>query len=132
MLSTATWMIRSSWWKVLLKFVFFLADGIKQNWDLLQEAFNHIYIDAKNLTWLKEQCLLNRVQSAQESVKVYITDVRQKCGQLQKGEADTKTIILRGLLPEIKAFVIGQQLDTLDDLEAKARLEESIESMKPK
>ena len=109
-----------------------LADGIKQNWDLLQEAFNHKYIDANNLTWLKEQCLLNRVQSPRESVEVYITDVRQKCSQLQKGEAETKTIILRGLLPEIKAFVIGQQPETLDDLEAKTRLAESIESMKPK
>ena len=71
-------------------------------------------------TWLKEQCLLNRVQSPWESVEVYMTDVRQKCGQLQKGEAETQTIILRGLLPEIKAFVIGQQPETLDDLKANA------------
>ena len=66
-----------------------LTDGIKQNWDLLQEAFNHKYIDANNLTWLKEQCLLNRDQSPRKSVEVYITDVRQKCSQLQKGEAET-------------------------------------------
>ena len=58
--------------------------------------------------------------------------MRQKCNQLQKSEIETKSIIFRGLLPEIKPFIIGQQPETLDDLEAKARLAESIESMKPR
>ena len=69
-------------------------------------------------------------QDAQEAAQA--DDVRQKCNQLQKGEMETKSIILRGLLPEIKAFVTGHQPETLDDLEAKVRLAESIESMKPK
>ena len=109
-----------------------LADAVKQDWDQLRAAFTEKYINANNVAWLKEQGLLARVQGRQEPVEVYITDVRQKCNQLQKGEMETKSIILRGLLPEIKAFVIGHQPETLDDLEAKARLAESIESMKPK
>ena len=109
-----------------------LEDAVKQNWGQLKEAFMEKYVNANNLTWLKEQGLLARVQDQKEAVEVYITDVRQKCNQLQKGEAETKSIILRGLLPEIKAFVIGQQPQTLDDLEAKAKLAESIENMKPK
>lgn len=109
-----------------------LADAVKQNWGQLRGAFMEKYVDGDNLTWLKEQGLLARIQGPQEAVEVYITDVRQKCNQLQKGEAETKSIILRGLLPEIKAFVIGQQPQTLDDLEEKAKLAESIENVKPR
>ena len=109
-----------------------LAEAIRGDWDQVLAAFNEKYVNANNLNWLKEQGLFARVQGPSESVESYITDVRQKCNQLQKGEPETKSIILRGLLPAIKAFVIGQQPANLEELETKARLAESIENLKPK
>ena len=109
-----------------------LTDTVRGEWAQLLEAFNEKYVNANNLNWLKEQALFARVQGAGESVETYITDVRQKCNQLQKSEPETKSIILRGLLPAIKAFVIGQQPANLEELETKARLAESIENLKPK
>ena len=109
-----------------------LPEAVRGNWQQLQEAFNQKYINANNLHWLKEQGLFARVQGREESVESYITDVRQRCSQLQKGEAETRSIILRGLLPGIKAFVIGQQPADLEEVELKAKLAESIENLKPK
>ena len=93
-----------------------LLEGAAEVWyaslpdDVQQESFNEKFINANNLNWVKEQ----------------------RCNQLQKGEAETRSIILRGLLPNIKAFVIGHQPETLDDLESKARLAESVEKLKPR
>ena len=108
-----------------------LANAVKANWGQLEAAFTAKYINANHLNWLKEQHLFARMQAPGECVESYITDVRQKCNQLQKGEGETRSIILRGLLPSIKAFVISQQPETLDELEAKAKLAESIEELKP-
>ena len=41
-------------------------------------------------------------------------------------------VVIYALRIEVKAFVIGQQPQTLDDLEEKAKLAESIETMKSK
>ena len=109
-----------------------LAEAVRNNWQQLHDAFTQKYINANNLNWLKEQGLFARVQGHGESVESYITDVRQRCSQLQKGEAETRSIILRGLLPGIKAFVIGQQPANLEEVELKAKLAESIENLKPK
>ena len=109
-----------------------LGNEVKTNWHQLEQAYRQKYIAANNLNWLKEQGLFARIQAPGELVETYITDVRQKCDQLQKGEAETRSIILRGLQPTIKAFVIGQQPATLEDLETKAKLAESIEKITPK
>ena len=109
-----------------------LPNAIRGNWDQLENAFTEKYIDANHLNWLKEQGLFARVQAPGENVESYVTDVRQRCNQLQKGDAETRSIIIRGLLPAIKAFAIGQQPETLDDLETKANLAESIEDIKPR
>ena len=91
-----------------------LSEAMRENWQQLQEAFNQKYINANNLHWLKQPGLFARVQGHGESVESYITDVRLRCSQLQKGEGETRSIILRGLLPGIKAFVTCQQLADLE------------------
>ena len=53
-----------------------LADAVKQDCDQLRAAFTEKYINANNITCLKEQGLLARIQGPQEPVEGYITDVR--------------------------------------------------------
>ena len=106
-----------------------LPQVVKNDWDRLEEAFNQKYIDGNNLNWVKEQDWYTRVQRKDESVESYIMDIRQKCHQLQKGDAETRSLIVRGLLPPIKAaFVLGQQPENSEELEEKTKLAETIEN----
>jgi len=107
-----------------------LALENRNNWVNTEQQFRNKFINANNLNWVKEQSLLTRVQGKNEKVETYIADIRVKCNQLNKTEDETKSIMIRGLLPNIRAFVIGQQPQNLDAAESKARLAESIENMK--
>ena len=71
-----------------------LPQVVKNDWDRLEEAFNQKYMDGNNLNWVKEQDLFTRVQRKGESVESYIMDIRQKCHQLRKGDAETRSLIL--------------------------------------
>ena len=100
--------------------------------DRLEKAFNQKYIEGNNLNWVKEQDLFTTVQRKGESVELYIMDIRQKCHQLQTGDAETRSLILQGLLPTIKAFVLGQQQENSEQFEEKAKLAETIENLNPR
>ena len=97
-----------------------LPEAVHGNWVQILEAFNQKYANANNLNWLKEHGLLDRVQGLNEIAEASIADVRQKRNQLTIKEPEK--IILRGLFPPIKAFVIGQQPANLEELEMEARL----------
>ena len=71
-----------------------LPQVVKNDWGGLEEAFNQKYININNLNWVKEQDWFTRVQRKGESVESYIMDIRQKYHQLQKGDAETRSLIL--------------------------------------
>lgn len=75
-----------------------------------------------DLKWTKELKLLERRQKAGESVDDYLDDINHLCSRLEKSSDERMSIILRGLRPEIRKFVIGKRPSSLSDMLSWARL----------
>ena len=105
-----------------------LPADITANLNSLKEKLVSTYSLSRNALWQKERQLFNRLQGPTESVKEYITIMRASCRDLDVSEAQLVRIICGGLREELRPFILGKNLQTVDEVIAAAT---QIESAAP-
>jgi len=88
---------------------------------LLEEHFQ-----GKTWQWSVQSKLLARTQMQDESLDNYASSIMVACRQLQKGDSEMQDIFIRGLLPEIRAFVMSQKPKSFQESFDAAKLGYSI------
>ena len=66
------------------------------------------------------------MQKADESVDIYIVDIKTKCSRLGKSPEEVMSHRVRGLEPDIKSFVLSADSVDIEEADANARLGEAI------
>jgi hypothetical protein len=107
-----------------------LIDGVRQDWDQLSAAFL-VEFAGESIRFILEQTLEERKQKEGEKTNTYISEVLRITQYLQKEEHEVCRILVKGLLPEIKRFVIGSNPKTLTETVQKIRLAETVSSIQP-
>ena len=102
-----------------------LPADCKDDWDKLKEEFEKTFGGTEN-QWMLEQRLDNRSQKRGEQADDYIQDMLQQAQRLRKSNEETKKLIIRGLQPAIKRYVLGQNPKSLDATLEAVRLGETI------
>ena len=103
-----------------------LANPVKTNYIQLIAAFRAKYINLPGLTFIRETEILNRQQRDDESVEHFFAEIRSRCAALNNNEAEVRSIVLRGLKPNIRAFTLSSGVQDLDAIESKSCLAESL------
>lgn len=104
-----------------------LADGSKDTIDNILTHFETKFISSAK--WSNNHALVNRRQGKDEKIDVYIYAIKLLCTQLTKSSADTINYIIMGLRPNIKAFVITHNPQTLEECERLCVLGETVLSL---
>ena len=76
--------------------------------------------------WSIESKLLTRKQLTTESLDDYASTIMVACKQLKKPENEMQNIFIRGLLPELRGFVLSQKPESFSTAVDAARLGLSI------
>ncbi len=96
----------------------------KANWAAFRVAFLNAYA-GDNAQWMLEQQLDDRKQGKNESVELYINDVLKLAKRLNKDDNHIRQVLVRGLQPEVKSYVIGQNPQGLQQTLEKIKLGET-------
>lgn len=88
---------------------------------LLREKFN-----SPASLWLVRQQLDQRKMGPTESVATYSADIRRQCQQLRIPKAEWVHILLRGLRPDLRSYLVLQQPQTYEEAEQMATLKEAV------
>ena len=109
------------WWSSL-------ADADKANWAAFRVAFLNAFA-GDGEQWMLEQQLEDRKQGKDELVEFYINDVIKLAKRLNKDDNDIRQVLIRGLQPGIKSYVIGQNPQGLAQTVEKIKLGETALNM---
>lgn len=101
-----------------------LENDIKNDFQLLKANFLERF--KLRFALEEEEALLKRKQRTGESVEKYMTDIQERCLRLKKSSDTLKTCLMRGLLPSIKQYVIGQRPETPEDVWERAKIGETM------
>lgn len=107
-----------------------LDDAVKNDWAQFRQNFEN-HFGGQNVQYLLEQKLVERRQQPNELTEQYVHDIMQLAQRLRKGDNEIKQILLRGLRSDIKAFVIGQNPQTLADTLQKIKLGDTVSTINP-
>ena len=105
-----------------------LPADITADLNTLKEKLVGTYSLSRNALWQKERQLFNRLQGPTESVNDYITTMRASCRDLDVSEAQLVRLICGGLREELRPFILGKNLQTVDEVITAAT---QIESATP-
>lgn len=98
-----------------------LGDAQKATFDALKQTFIDYFVTSRP-KYAMEQELMNTDQRPGQTVDDFAADIQSKCSLLGKSDEDRRTYFVRGLLPELKAFVIARDCTTYEDALKTARL----------
>ena len=118
-------------------FPLYLKDSAVMWYDAVPEAIQKKYADLKKTfmdrfmptsinSWKESGVFLNTKQGPNQSVEEFCEEVHRLAVPLKKGEQDIKDVIIRGLLPHIRQFVLTKDHSTLTEVVQSARMAQSI------
>lgn len=104
-----------------LRWYISLDDDIKGDYDLLKESFQARFQPDPRTKWQRTAELYTVTQN-QSTVEDYIARITTKTAELQLPDEQTFNIILNGLKPCIRQFVLQQNPGTIQELAQSAKL----------
>ncbi|KAL3879836.1 hypothetical protein ACJMK2_032115 [Sinanodonta woodiana] len=107
-----------------LRWYMSLTQNIRDDFSLLQKEFLIRYGPDERVQWQRTAALYQTVQGASEKVEDFIANIVAKGTELELPQTQIKHIIINGLKPHIRQFVLQQNPETVDDLRQSARLAE--------
>ena len=105
-----------------------LPNGKKDTYDHLKTALLENF-QGNDMKWVNESKLSGRLQSETESLDDYFSDVFTLCHKLGKSEEEKLTHFICGLKPNLRAFVISKEPDTVDKAVHFARLAQTVNNL---
>lgn len=102
-----------------------LDDGIRADLSKVVEAFKNKYCSSV-AKYVMRIDLSNLVQKPDESVQTYFDSFNKKAAKIELPAAERMQMIIRGLKPAIRKFVLQRAPTTMGELESGAKLGEII------
>lgn len=99
-------------------------------WPNIQAAFTAKFINDQSMKWMLRQELDVKLQGQTQPVEEYVNEVKALCLRLGLDDGEIKNTLLRGMRPDIKAFVLTQSPQNSAEVEEKARLAEISERVR--
>ncbi len=106
-------------------------DYTQNDWDALRAAFLDAFAGATN-QFVLDQKLDDLKQKKGESAETYISAVLALTQRLDKTNEETRRILIRGLLPEVKKYVLLSNPPDLTTTIEKIKLGETVASIEAK
>lgn len=91
----------------------------------LKQAFLKKYQPHEGMRWVRLSELADRKQQTNETVEKYLVDIEKLCCQLKKSPEERMEAFIRGLRPNIRAYVIKAHPKTVDEAVTQARIAQS-------
>lgn len=107
-----------------LRWYISLPDNVKDDFDSLKDAFLNRYGPDERTKWKRTAALYQLQQGIHQSVEDFITLVMAQAADVDLQEDQIQVIVLNGLKPNIRQFVIQKQYRDLDELRTTAKLGE--------
>lgn len=101
-----------------------LPQHVKDNYAELKREFIIRYGPDERVQWQRTASLYQTAQGSGESVEDYVSGVTSKGAELNLPEEQLRNIVLNGLRPHLRQFVLQQNPATLDDMRKSAKLAE--------
>lgn len=102
-----------------------LEDSKKDTFAHLKAALISNFKD-DNLKWVNESKLSARFQEESEHLDNYFLDISTLCHKLNKSDQEKLTHFIRGLRPQLRAFVISKEPESLERALHFARLAQTV------
>ena len=99
---------------------------MRDNSKKLREAFELRYCDNDAQKWLILDQLLDERQKPNQAVQGYIDSVKKMGQDLGKPDGMIMELIIRGLQPDIRAYVLQKEPKTIDDLTKHAKFAQCL------
>ena len=107
-----------------LKWYINLSQEVKGNYLELKAAFLKRYGPDNTMIWQRTTTLFQRKQLVNESAEDFVSDIIASGSDLNIPEEQIRHIIVSGLRPHIRQFVLQKQTETIDELRSAAKLAE--------
>ena len=102
-----------------------LPSSITKNWTCLSNTYLEKY-GPSSRGFVHEVALLERVQNPNESIDAYASDLINRFQMTGTREPERWKTFVRGLQPELKAFVLDKGCSTFDEAETLAKKAEQL------
>ena len=102
-----------------------LPSSITKNWTRLSNTYLEKY-GPSSRGFVHEVALLERVQNPNESIDAYASDLINRFQMTGTREPERWKTFVRGLQPELKAFVLDKGCSTFDEAETLAKKAEQL------
>ena len=106
-----------------------LGEHIKTDFNKLKEAFKETYM-SRSKDWMNVQTLEDRKLEPGEKVESYIADIIKMTNKLGMKDEETRSYIIRGLTPKLKAELITHNPSTLSETIERVYLSEAALKLK--
>ena len=103
-----------------------LSEATKQNAAEVKRHFLDRFEKRSVGQWREKEIFFTKKQGIDESVEEFCETVHRLAKDLNKTEDDIKDVIIRGLTPQIRQFVLTREHDTLTDVMRNARIAQSL------
>ncbi|XP_072037014.1 uncharacterized protein [Amphiura filiformis] len=105
-----------------------LPDGQKDTYAHLKAALIE-HFQGNDMKWVNESKLSSRIQTEAESLDDYFSDILTLCHRLGKSEQEKLTHFICGLKPNLRAFVISKEPESIDKAVHFARLAQTVTNL---
>ncbi|XP_072023286.1 uncharacterized protein [Amphiura filiformis] len=105
-----------------------LPDGQKDTYEHLKAALIE-HFQGNDMKWVNESKLSSRIQTEAESLDDYFSDILTLCHRLGKSEQEKLTHFICGLKPNLRAFVISKEPESIDKAVHFARLAQTVTNL---
>jgi len=104
-----------------------LSDEVRNNYEQVLAAFHTKYDPTPTSLWKRASDFWSRDQKPKESVEVYVADMIKRATECHAADDMTRYAIIKGLRPEIRAYVLQQApISTSALLEAAKIAEDTV------
>ena len=102
-----------------------LTDAIKNDYDLLIEAFKRSYFKQPETEWLLAKNLWSQVQSPNETVLDFVSRIKRLAHELKADDVQINHAVVAGLQPHLRLAVLQTGQSSLEQTIRFARIAES-------
>ena len=106
-----------------------VGEHIKTDFNKLKEAFKETYM-SRSKYWMNVKTLEDRKLELGEKVENYIADIIKMTNKLGMKDEETRSYIIRGLTPKLKAELITHNPSTLSETIERVYLSEAALKLK--
>ena len=103
-----------------------VPEETQKNLNNIKKSFLDRFVQNSISNWKENDMFFNKKQTEGQSVEDFSEEVHRLAHNINKKENDIKDVIIRGLLPPIRQFVLTRTHKTLKEVIESARMAQSL------